>query len=1262
MPTIVVTRPAMVPGHDVGVMGADPDSREPFHFGRCIAKGGMGLILEGEDRKLGRTIAVKVMLDPQASIEHARRFVQEAAVLGKLEHPNIVPIHDLGRDADGALYYTMKLVKGRTLQAILDDLRHEKKEALEHYTLDRLLTIFCKVCDALAFAHAHRIIHRDLKPENIMVGEFGEVLVMDWGIAKVLEQSDHETMRPGAAADSVSLSPPSPISLSSGTAAQTIDGAVMGTPNYMSPEQAMGKINELDERSDIFSLGGILHAILTLRPPVEGRDVWEVLEKVQMGSITAPAEAGDTTGKNMPAIKAVQHLPGGRVPPALSAVAMEALRLDKTKRYPTVSALSADIERYQGGFATRAEKAGLGKQIELLVRRHKGIFTTVAAAWCVVMTLAVWFVIHLRAKERRAIAGEEKALASEAVAVRERETARQALAKSQLDLAEKEFERGKFVEAQKILGETPESFRDANWRFLSAHSRDFSGQLSIRGKGSTHRLQFLPRGDRFVVRCWANVVGIFTLAGEQVGDWIPVSGRAPSAFGIDGAGEKMAFIASPNEVAVVDVASGKIVRRWTCEIDDIYNVLLSADGRTLIAVDRGQTIAYAAEMGTLLWKTRSTNVIPAISPDSRTVALVASKSGVALKVELRDLATGDVRSALEATGDNPDKTALQFNQAGDQLACFGGDEMILWNPKTAAKLRALHFPGEQVKALSLVGDLVASVSGSRIRLWDATTGRLLRSLHGATTDAAELAFSPDAKTLLSSHVAANDGVVHVWPVRLREEIISSRPMGTKGRRIAFNHDGSRFYASAGNAGEWETQGGREMWRFSAGQANLLDFALHPTDGSILVSDFQKKALAHVSSDRQKQEPFGASWDSGLEFNRSGQLLLVVDQATAQINPGAAFSVVEYASGKVLRKISHSYEGRQAFARFCLDDSAVATAALAGGITVWDWKTGQSLRRIAAAQTGSIACLASSPDGLHLASGGPDRWIRVWEAETGRPEIAFRAHWEGVRSVKFSADGREILSGSEDGTVRINDAATGEERFAFYGHTTPVMDVAISADDKLIGAITSDGYVKVWDRQPVSARTLRANDSEGWEDLLAKLTPEVVAQNGHGWSMQNGELVSPDRKFATLPLPGEVSGTSYRVRVKLQKRSAQNVFHLVLPVADRMCGFELDGHSSSGIYSGLILVDGNYGPSLRGAVAGRKVNDTVLHDMEVTVHLDGAKATITATLDTRPLYEWTGLTSALSQHKAWPTAPGSLALGAYDEGWVVSAVKLKRSEN
>ncbi|MEQ1750872.1 MAG: discoidin domain-containing protein, partial [Prosthecobacter sp.] len=328
-----------------------------------------------------------------------------------------------------------------------------------------------------------------------------------------------------------------------------------------------------------------------------------------------------------------------------------------------------------------------------------------------------------------------------------------------------------------------------------------------------------------------------------------------------------------------------------------------------------------------------------------------------------------------------------------------------------------------------------------------------------------------------------------------------------------------------------------------------------------------------------------------------------------------------------------------------------------------------LRQIDAAQTGSIVCLTSSPDGLHLATRGPDRWIRVWEAATGRLEVAFRAHWEGVRCLKFSPGGSEILSGSEDGSVRIHDATTGEEKIAFYGFTAPVADVDISADGKLIAAITTDGFTQVWDRQHSSAaallpkkpRPVLPKDADGWEDLLAPLTEAMVAETGRGWRLKDGELFSPDKIEATLPLPGEVSGTSYTVRVKLRQLVEKSVFHIVLPIADRMCGFDLEGRFG-GIYTGLVGVNGKFGQELPGAVEGKQVKDAEPHVLEITVHLDGSKAAISSTFDGKPLYEWTGPTATLSQHSGWATTEsGALALGTYADDWAVSEVKLKRLE-
>lgn len=377
------------------VLAANPDAAVPFVFGAEIARGGMGSILKAEDCKLGRAIAVKIMLS-ELNLEESQqqRFINEAAVLARLEHPNIVPIHDLGRTTGGDLYYTMKLVKGRTLKDILDAIRDGDAETTEQYTLDRLLTIFRKVCDAMAFAHANGIIHRDLKPENVMVGEFGEVLVMDWGLAKFLHRSAPTS------ALSMRLTPAQQAAVdASGTNfGMTMEGDVMGTPQYMSPEQAEGRIADMDARSDIFSLGGILYTLLTLRPPVTGRGFNEILRNVATGNITSPTVFGTSAGRSLLKQKGsrpqdpdpgtpLPHMPGGRVPAALCAVVMKALTVDRGKRYQDVPELTADIEAHQGGFATTAERAGVLKQFALLVKRHKAASLGLAAVLVIGSTL-----------------------------------------------------------------------------------------------------------------------------------------------------------------------------------------------------------------------------------------------------------------------------------------------------------------------------------------------------------------------------------------------------------------------------------------------------------------------------------------------------------------------------------------------------------------------------------------------------------------------------------------------------------------------------------------------------------------------------------------------------------------------------------------------------------------------------------------------------------------------------------------------------------
>jgi len=304
-----------------------------------IASGGMGSVYLAEDATLGRRVAIKILDVPDSSGELAARLQREAHILASLEHPGIVPVHGAGTLADGRVFYAMKFVEGERLD------RFSERAS----TLPGRLRIFQRICDTVAFAHTRGVLHRDLKPENIMTGPFGEVLVMDWGVAKILPAKQISTPA-GMPHDQVRNHPGTLAMDSSRTAPKTAHGAVLGTPGYMAPEQARGDVEHLDERADIYSLGAILQFLVV------------------------PSARGTQT-----------------TPRALIAIARKAMDANPAARYASASELGQDIARYLDGLPVLAYPENVFQRIARWAARYRMAIVLVLTYLVVRALLIFWF-------------------------------------------------------------------------------------------------------------------------------------------------------------------------------------------------------------------------------------------------------------------------------------------------------------------------------------------------------------------------------------------------------------------------------------------------------------------------------------------------------------------------------------------------------------------------------------------------------------------------------------------------------------------------------------------------------------------------------------------------------------------------------------------------------------------------------------------------------------------------------------------------------
>ncbi|MGE3854221.1 MAG: protein kinase, partial [Planctomycetota bacterium] len=444
---------------------------ERFQIRGELGRGSMGAILRGYDRDVRREIAMKVMLEQDPTTGQLSRFLEEGQITGQLEHPNVPPVHEIGVDSHGRLFFTMKLVRGRSLhdrlQDVLDDIEEGRGERA--FPLRARLDVFRKVCDAISFAHSRGVLHRDLKPENVMVGEFGEVQVMDWGLAKLMGRSEE--------ADDEGHGLVTSDRVQEG-AIRTMHGSVAGTPAYMAPEQARGENATLDERADIYALGSILYELLVFRPPYDGDSLIEVLNLVKSSALVTPSERL----RESPKLRAG----GVTVPRELEAIVLKAMSPEPRRRYRTVRDLGADVDAWLAYDHVTAHRDSLVERVVKWGRRNPTRALAMAAATLLVLVTGMVFsvmyamVANARAEvDKQALAAEQTERAAATLKADNAEKAA-ALATLQAENAEKaaavERERARSAESDRQRMEAQQRSERAEQERRVAEMRELAAK------------------------------------------------------------------------------------------------------------------------------------------------------------------------------------------------------------------------------------------------------------------------------------------------------------------------------------------------------------------------------------------------------------------------------------------------------------------------------------------------------------------------------------------------------------------------------------------------------------------------------------------------------------------------------------------------------------------------------------------------------------------------------------------------------------------